>query len=405
MDRRSEVVASQDTASRVNALLVVHTDDKRGGVQAVVDTVAGWLEANGHRVLLFHNGESVWLTNRTTKLGYPGVRLRLCWPFSPLRGVLRTAGFPLVFPVVLAQLLWLLRSRRIQVVNLHYPMDHFVYFAICRRLLGIRLVTSVHGRDAFYKERPLDKYSRAMAFIISSSDLVILPSEAYRKMLAEAFPESRDKIVFIHNAVNPTTFTPADDDSTPAGSAPYILCIAELQEYKAIDVLLDAARILFEDDPQLTLVLAGDGPMRQALEDQAAAIGIRHRVHFLGTQDVAELVTLLRRCRVAVLPSRMEPFGIAILEAFACRRPVVATAVGGVPEIITHEVNGLLVEPENPAALAAGLRRVLADDALGRQLASNGYSTMMDRFCSPRQGADYERAFASLTRNGAGPVS
>jgi len=399
-------VSSHDTGSRLNALLVVHADEKRGGVQAVVDTVAGWLEANGHQVLLFHSGESVWLTNGVTKLGYPGMRLRLCWPFSPLRGVLRTTGFPLAFLLVLAQLLWLLRSRRIQVVNLHYPIDNFVYFAICKRLLGIRLVTSVHGRDAFYKERPLDKYSRAMAFIISSSDLVILPSDAYRKMLAEAFPDSHDKIVFIHNAVNPATFTPGDDNSTQADSE-YILCIAELQEYKAIDVLLDAARILFEDHPHLTLVLAGDGPMRQALEDQATAIGIRHRVRFLGTQGVAELVTLLRGCRVAVLPSRMEPFGIAILEALACRRPVVATAVGGIPEIIEHEVNGLLVEPENPTALAEGLQRVLADDALGRQLASNGYSTVLDRFCSPRQGADYERAFASLARNGArpGPVS
>jgi glycosyltransferase involved in cell wall biosynthesis len=398
-------VSGQDTGPRLNALLVVHADEKRGGVQAVVDTVAGWLEAKGHQVLLFHSGESVWLTNGMTKLGYRGVRLRLCWPFSPLRGVLRTVGFPVVFLFVLVQLLWLLRSRKIQVVNLHYPVDNFIYFAICRRLLGIRLVTSVHGRDAFYKERPLDKYSRAMALIISSSDLVILPSDAYRKMLAEAFPDSRDKIIFIHNAVNPATFTPADGDATQVGSAPYILCIAELQEYKAIDVLLDAARILVEANPHLTLVLAGDGPMRQALEDQATAIGIRHRVLFLGTQGVAELVTLLRGCSVAVLPSRMEPFGIAILEALACRRPVVATAVGGIPEIINHEVNGLLVEPENPAALAEGLRRVLADEALGRKLASNGYSTVMDRFCSPRQGADYERVFASLTENGARPPS
>ena len=92
----------------------------------------------------------------------------------------------------------------------------------------------------------------------------------------------------------------------------------------------------------------------------------------------------------------MEPFGIAIIEAMACRKPVVATESGGIPEIVEHEVSGILVEPDNPAALTAALRRVLADAGLRKTIAAKGYATVMERFCSVHNGAAYERTFASL---------
>ena len=75
-----------------------------------------------------------------------------------------------------------------------------------------------------------------------------------------------------------------------------------------------------------------------------------------------------------VLPSRMEPFGIALIEAMACKAPVVATKVGGIPEIVEHEMSGILVEPENPEALTAGLRRVLTDHDLRNSIVENGYA-------------------------------
>jgi glycosyltransferase involved in cell wall biosynthesis len=381
----------------MKALLAVPWDSKRGGVVAVVDNVATCLQAGGHDVVLFHSDQAARLTVKSTQLGFPGVELRLTLPFGPgLRGVLRTLAFPFLFPIILAQLIWLLRRRGIQIVNLHYPIDNFVYFAICRHLLPIRLVTSVHGRDAFRWDRALPTYSRAFRFIVRSSDLIVLPSESYRGRFVGAFPASRDKTVFIHNSINPAQFAPAVDGSDRRGDTRYILCVAVLREDKAIDVLLHAVQPLLQSDPSLWLVLVGDGPLRQDLESLASSLGIRHRTMFLGTQGESEIINLLHGCEVKVMPSRMEPFGIAIIEAMACRKPVVASAIGGIPEIIEHGVSGLLVEPEDPGALTAALRRLLADPELRKRLAENGYARVMQRFCSAHNGAAYTHAFSSL---------
>jgi glycosyltransferase involved in cell wall biosynthesis len=383
--------------SMMNTLLVVPWDDERGGVISVVENLARHLRAEGHGVLFFHIAPPLFLKSTITKLGFPGVQLRLTIPSGGgLRGVVRALVFPFVFVSSFVQLIWLLRSRRIHVVNLHYPHDNFVYFAICRRLLSFRLVTSIHGLDAFSKERPLDRYSRAFRFLIQSSDLVILPSNAYRKKLLEAFPSIQDRTIYIHNCINPAQFKPAEVGRDADGKGRYILCVAVLRDDKAIDVLLHAAKPLLAGDPSLTLVIAGDGPLRVELEGLASFLGIQNQTVFLGTQGASEVATLLHGCEALVLPSRMEPFGIVLIEAMACRKPVVASAVGGIPEIVEHEISGILVEPENPRALAAALQRVLTDDDLRTTIAANGYARAMERFCSSHNGTAYLKAFASV---------
>jgi glycosyltransferase involved in cell wall biosynthesis len=92
----------------------------------------------------------------------------------------------------------------------------------------------------------------------------------------------------------------------------------------------------------------------------------------------------------------MESFGIVLIEAMACKTPVVATDVGGIPEIVEHEITGILAEPQNPRALAAAMRRVLTDTALRTTMAENGYSKVMHRFCASHNGAAYISAFNSL---------
>jgi len=316
-------------------------------------------------------------------------------PFGPgLRGVLRTIVAPILFISNLIQLVWYLRSDNIHVVNLHYAIDNFIYFAVCRRLLRIRLVTSLHGQDAFYREQPRQTYSWAFKFLVSASDLIVLPSDAYRRKFIQAFPHVQERTIFVHNGINPLRFGPSDKISRTQSR--FILCVAELQEYKAIDILLRAARPILVNDESLTLVLAGDGPLRRELESLSSSLGIRDRTMFLGTQGAQEIAMLLRRCDVMVLPSRMEPFGMVLIEAMACKAPVVATNVGGIPEIIQHEVSGILVEPEDPDALSAALQRVLTDKNLRKDLAENGYSRVMERFCANHNGVAYINSFVTL---------
>jgi glycosyltransferase involved in cell wall biosynthesis len=164
-------------------------------------------------------------------------------------------------------------------------------------------------------------------------------------------------------------------------------------------VLVRAFKSVHETIPSAKLIIAGGGPLRGQMEDLALSLGVQDGIQFLGPIKRAQVAKLLRHCTAFVLPSRFETFGIAILEAMACKKPVVATTVGGIPEIIENGKNGILVEPDNPAALAEALVTVLRDPALQRALASHGYATVHERFRSEKTGSTYEMVFAELLSN------
>jgi len=380
----------------MKTLVVVPWDQQRGGVVSVTENLAKYLRAQGHTVLFFHPGPTVLLKTKQKGTGFLGAQLRLGYPFSKPRPIVSALAFPFLFPFMLLQLVWFLRTRRIQLVNLHYPIDNFFYFAICRWLLPIRLVTSVHGADAFRNGEGKKKYSWAFRFMLRSSDLIVLPSQTYRKRLLEAFPVLQSKTIFIHNGIDPAQFQFLRNRREQGGTSRYILCIAYLGEWKGIDVLLEASKPLLLSDGSLNLVLVGDGPQRERLENLAVSLGIRKQTQFLGRKDPTDIVTLLQGCEVFVLPSREESFGLVLIEAMACKRPVVATAVGGIPEIVENEKSGILVEPDNPAALGLALQTVLSDTELKNIIAENGYSRVMKYFCIDHTGAAYEKAFTGL---------
>jgi glycosyltransferase involved in cell wall biosynthesis len=380
----------------MKTLLVSPWDDCRGGAQVVTLNLAKHLQAQGNEVLFFHPGKAILLKRRITSQGFPGVELRVSVPFGRPRPIVSALAFPVLFPIVFIQLLSFLRKERIQIVNLHYLMDSFFYFAICRHLIPIRLVTSIHGSDAFSLGKPRQQYSRAFKFLLAASDLITVPSNAYRQKLLERFPALDHKVVFIHNGIRPGVFMPSKNLQNPHGQQRYILCAAGLKPEKAIDVLLHASKPLLASDSSLQLVLVGDGPLRGDLEDLASALGIRNQTQFLGSKESTEVARLMQRCAVFVLPSRAESFGMVVLEAMACKRPVVASAVGGIPEIIEHEKSGILVPPDNPEALAEALRAVLTNPRLGETIADNGHRRVVESFCFNRTGEAFENAFASV---------
>ncbi len=168
------------------------------------ENLAKFLRSRGNDVMFLYPGKTIGLKT-STYLGFPAVQLRLTVPFGQPRPIRSAVAFPLLFPIMLLQLLVFLRRHRIQIINLHYAVDCFFYFAICKRLLSLRLVTSLHGSDAFYKGRPKEKYSQPFKFVLRSSDLVVLPCDAYRRRPPAVFPGIQDKMTFIHNGVDHTS--------------------------------------------------------------------------------------------------------------------------------------------------------------------------------------------------------
>jgi glycosyltransferase involved in cell wall biosynthesis len=155
--------------------------------------------------------------------------------------------------------------------------------------------------------------------------------------------------------------------------------VARLEPEKGHQTLIEAWPHVLREVPDAYLLIVGEGSRREFLEEWAAAHKVAHRVIFTGRRDDIPAVTAA--LDVAVLPSWREAQGLSILEAMALSRPVVASDVGGIPEMIEDGVTGLLVEQDNPVALAAAIVRLLQDHAFADTIARAGHDLVHERFC------------------------
>lgn len=194
-----------------------------------------------------------------------------------------------------------------------------------------------------------------------SSAVITLTSRLARLLVAAGLPDQRVHV--IPSGVRSELFDAGELQRRPVSGTPRALFLGRLHRQKGVDVLLRA----FTEVPEGMLELAGDGPERARLARLAADLGLADRVRFLGYVPHDSVPSLLRAVDVLVLPSEYEELGTAIVEAMYSGLPVVATRTGGVPELVEHGVNGLLVPPRDAIALAGALRLVLGDRDLARR--------------------------------------
>ena len=169
-----------------------------------------------------------------------------------------------------------------------------------------------------------------------------------------------------------------DDYSIPEDSQ-IVGVVARLEAEKGHRTLLDAWPLVLAAQPQARLLIVGEGSERDSLEAQAASLGVLDRVVFTGRREDVPAVTAA--LDVAVLPSYREAQGLSVLEAMALSRPVVASNVGGIPEMIEDGVSGLLVPPNDPEALAVAIVRLLSDHPYADMIARRGHDLAHERFC------------------------
>ena len=377
-------------------LVVAPGDEEIGGVPSVIGNLTRYLQNQGHEIIFLYPGKSTFAKIKITKAGFTAFELNLQEPVGERHLLISLILFLIRFPIGMYELVRIIRKKKIQIVNIHYPADNAGYFALCRRILSIAVVASVHGADLFPNGKRKAKYSRAIRLLLHSSDWIVAPSRGFQQDVVSIFPSLKDKIVFIHNGVNLAELHSSCQDTTTELEHPYLLCIAMHNERKGLDVLLRAFALMQGVPLPCKLVLVGDGPLRGYLESLAFSLGIQHKVEFRGRKGRAQVAKLIQGCEVFVLPSRSEPFGIVLTEAMACKKPVVATTVGGIPEIIKDGTDGILVEPDNPSALAEALLNVLQNRALRLSIANNGYMTVVKKFSSEKTGSSYEALFADL---------
>ena len=205
------------------------------------------------------------------------------------------------------------------------------------------------------------------------ADAFIAVAEEDRRKMIEVEGVDPDTIRLIPNGIpdpEPGGGAAVRRELGIAKDAPVIGVVCELRAQKALEVLFAAAARLRQDLPGLRVLVAGDGPERESLEQEARRLDLDGTVQLLGIRR--DVPALLDALDVAVLSSDYEGSPLSVMEYMAAGKPVVSTRVGGVPELVEDGVHGLLVEPRDPAALAAAIGRLLRDPAEARRLGEQG---------------------------------
>ncbi|GMU32596.1 MAG: hypothetical protein AMXMBFR20_04680 [Planctomycetia bacterium] len=245
------------------------------------------------------------------------------------------------------------------------------------------LVSTCYAMGAFRREkkRRSDRILDAICAALPTHTIAV--SKAVATDCIDRLHMRPDSLSVIHTGIEP----PEGDFSGEGaalrsawgeGRGPIVLTIARLSYEKGVDTLIDAAASLQATHPDVRFVVLGDGDDRAALQKQIDTLGLSHVVRLAGF--VENVYPALAAADVVCLPSKSEGMPNVLLEAMAMRKPIVATDVGGIPEAIISEVNGLLVPSQQPDALARGLARTLDDREAARRWADAAHETMTSRF-------------------------
>lgn len=331
------------------------------------------------------------------------VRLRAWSPWLESRAISGLVKWILAAPVFLTDLLLFCRRHRVVAFNFHYPWLGAFPIALLRflRLYRGALILSFHGTD-LHTARGAGRIERALwKYVVRYATAIVACSRRFAADVADFAGERRDRVHAIHNGLDMDRFLDTVDRTIELPAAlrerKFLLSVATFDDKKGLDVLLRAFVDVQRANPGLALVLVGSsGSAEPTLRALAGQLGVADDVFFFANVPHAQIGAFLERATAFCLPSRTEAFGIAILEAGAYRLPVVASDIGGIPEIVIDGETGLLVEPDDPNALANALKRVLRDSTLACGLGERLHRRVADRFSWRRA---YEQYRALVPRS------
>ena len=297
------------------------------------------------------------------------------------------------------------REEQLDIIHAHYALPHATAGYLARQVLektyggqAPKLVTTLHGTDITLLGNDRS-YSEIVAFSIQQSDGVTAVSESLKTDTYRELRISRD-IHVIPNFLDCCTYQRRDVPDLRAKLAPngekVLIHVSNIRPVKRVPTVVEIFARVRRDVPA-KLLIVGDGPDLGEASRRARALGVDADVELLGEQD--QVVLLLSAADVLLLPSSQESFGLAALEAMACGVPVIASRVGGLPEVVEDGKNGFLRDLEDLDGMAASTVRLLTDDDLRLRLSKAGVEAARSRFCDDRIVPMYEAFYREILAN------
>ncbi len=327
-----------------------------GGLESVVASLAVHLKSHGHEVRVAAFAGPGAIPGREELAGVPVLRMAYPAGIYGWRHPWASMRYLRTMRRVLAELeSW---AGDVDLVHVHYlDMNALLALDLGRRL-GVPCVATLHGSDVMVMGGANRFRRGVLGRVAGEADAITAVSRALREEFLRITGEARVDVQVIHNGWEAV----APEGEPPAG--PYLLYAGRLESVKGPDLLLEAYARAGASLTGLPLLLAGDGSLRSRLEESAGRLGIADRVSFLGRVSPGRVACLQASCRALVLPSRSEGLPLVLPEAMSAGAPVVASRVGGVPELLEHGRTGLLVPVGDVDALAAALSRAATEPEL-----------------------------------------
>jgi N-acetyl-alpha-D-glucosaminyl L-malate synthase BshA len=298
------------------------------------------------------------------------------------------------------------RKHHLDVVHAHYAVPHAAAAYLARQIMAAhptdrvpKIITTLHGTDITLLGSDRS-YSEIVAFSIERSDGVTAVSESLKADTYREFGQKRD-IRVIPNFVNVESHRRGDRTDLRAGLAPggekLVIHVSNFRPVKRVAAVIEIFKRIRAEVPA-QLLMVGDGP------DMSEAVGLCRKyelgssVRFLGDQE--QVVPLLSASDLFLMPSAQESFGLAALEAMACGVPVIASRVGGVPELVEDGVTGFLRAPEDLTGMASAAVRLLTDASLHRQVAAAARTRAVECFADTKIIPMYEAYYDEILGTG-----
>ena len=370
-----------------------------GGSGVVATELGIELAARGHQIHFITSSQPFRLTGREANIHFHEVSVSTYPLFE----------YPPYDLALATRMAEVADFYSLDLLHVHYAIPHSVSALLASQMLAARgrhlpFITTLHGTDITLVG--LDpSYLPITRFGIEQSHGVTAISSYLRDRTREAF-DITSEIEVIRNFVNCDVYVRKPDlvaDMRPrfAGSNEHL--IVHLSNFRPVKRVQDVVEVFARISRALParLMLIGDGPDRSLAEQLALRHNVQDRIYFLGKQDnVNELLPL---ADLMIMPSQMESFGLAALEAMACGVPAIATRVGGVPELIDDQINGLLFEVGDVESMANAAIGLLSDRSRLQSFSAAARQTARERFCAssiiPRYEEYYERVVARTARS------
>ena len=299
--------------------------------------------------------------------------------FKELNGaMIRSLEFNKFNPLSYMRIVRLLKTDNIKILHSYPFISNFIGPALARIAKVKKCITSVHSEASAKKRKLLMKFSFGL------SDGIIVVSDYLRKVLIKERLSGNDKIKTIYNGVDLGLFNPEKAghiDREAIGVSVkdvVVMTVAMFRREKGYEYLIRAVEKIVKSGSRVKFIFVGDGPSRERIELAAKEKGLSENILFMGYRD--DVQELLGLCDIFLLPSLSEGFAVSLIEAMAMKKPVITTAVGGIPEIVKDQETGLLIRSADPDLISAAIDRLAKDEPLRQIMGARGRQAVEKRF-------------------------